>query len=134
MHDSNKEYLFKWHWITFFIAYLVTIQKTLISNTIIRFQVYDYDGNLTVRIDESSIGKYICRASVKGFREISASAEVLMKGNSFFYIMDRPPVYLHLIFEISSVTRFFFNFKLEKKNRFRNSIFCRVRTWFLLPV
>ena len=53
------------------------------SNKIIRFQVYDYDGNLTVRIDESSIGKYICRASVKGFREISASAEVLMKGNSF---------------------------------------------------
>ena len=46
--------------------------------------MYDYDGNLTVRIDESSIGKYICRASVKGFREISASAEVLMKGNSFF--------------------------------------------------
>ena len=44
------------------------------------FQVYDYDGNLTVRIDETSIGKYICRASVKGFREISASAEVFMKG------------------------------------------------------
>ena len=43
-------------------------------------QVYDYDGNLTVRIDETSVGKYICRASVKGFREISASAQVLMKG------------------------------------------------------
>ena len=27
-----------------------------------------------------------------------------------------PPVYLHLIFEISSVTRFFFNFKLDKKS------------------
>ena len=37
---------------------------------------------------------------------------------------DRPPVYLHLIFEISSLTRFFFNFKLEKKNEFEtNSIF-----------
>ena len=35
---------------------------------------------MTVRIDETSIGKYICRASVKGFREISASAEVFMKG------------------------------------------------------
>ena len=44
------------------------------------FQVYDYDGNLTVRIDETSIGKYICRASVKGFREISASAKVFMRG------------------------------------------------------
>ena len=33
-----------------------------------------------------------------------------------------PPVYLHFIFEISSVTRFFFNFKLEKKNRFRNKL------------
>ena len=42
--------------------------------------VYDYDGNLTVRIDETSIGKYICRASVKGFREISASAKVFMRG------------------------------------------------------
>ena len=44
-------------------------------------------------------------------------------------------VYLHLIFEISSVTWFFFNFKLEKKiDSETNSIFCRVRTWFLLPV
>lgn len=44
------------------------------------FQVYDYDGNLTLKIDENSIGKYICRASVKGFREISATAEVFMRG------------------------------------------------------
>ena len=63
------------------LTYLITTVSAH-SNKIIRFQVYDYDGNLTVRIDESSIGKYICRASVKGFREISASAEVLMKGNS----------------------------------------------------
>ena len=27
--------------------------------------------------------------------------------------VDYPPVYLHLIFEISSVTRFFFNFKIS---------------------
>ena len=66
------------------LTYLFTTVMFAHSNKIIRFQVYDYDGNLTVRIDESSIGKYICRASVKGFREISASAEVLMKGNSFF--------------------------------------------------
>ena len=28
-------------------------------------------------------------------------------------ILDYPPVYLHLIFEISSVTRFFFNFEVS---------------------
>lgn len=33
-----------------------------------------------MRIDESAVGKYVCRASVKGYREISASAEVFMKG------------------------------------------------------
>ena len=43
-------------------------------------QVYDYDGNLTLRIDSTSIGKYICRASVKGYLEISATAQVFMKG------------------------------------------------------
>jgi hypothetical protein len=35
---------------------------------------------MTVRIDDFTVGKYICRASVKGFREISATAEILMKG------------------------------------------------------
>ena len=39
-----------------------------------------YDANYTVRIDEDSIGRYICRASVKGFPEISATAELFMKG------------------------------------------------------
>ena len=54
---------------------------------------------------------------------------------SYFGTYKLPPVYLHLIFEISSVTWFFFNLKLEKKIDFEtNSIFCRVPTWFLLPV
>ena len=43
-------------------------------------QVIGYDANYTVRIDEDSIGRYICRASVKGFPEISATAELFMKG------------------------------------------------------
>ena len=30
-----------------------------------------------------------------------------------FYRTAMPPVYLHLIFEISSVTRFFFNFEIS---------------------
>ena len=39
-----------------------------------------------------------------------------------------PPVYLHLIFEISSVTRFFFNFEISSlKNQFDFQIdFCRL--------
>ena len=36
---------------------------------------------------------------------------------------DRPPVYLHLIFEISSVTWFFFNFKLKKKSILKQTRF-----------
>ena len=44
------------------------------------------------------------------------------------YVRDLPPVYLHLIFEISSVTRFFFNFKIsslkiKKINLISKSIF-----------
>ena len=34
-----------------------------------------------------------------------------------------PPVYLHLILEISSVTWFFFNFKLEKKSSLKQTRF-----------
>ena len=39
------------------------------------FQVIGYDANLTVRIDRTTIGRYICRASVKGYREIDSEAE-----------------------------------------------------------
>ena len=39
------------------------------------------------------------------------------------YVKDFPPVYLHLIFEISSVTRFFFNFEISSlKNQKINLI------------
>ena len=50
------------------------------SNSLFPSQVRGYESNLTVTITESSIGKYICRASVKGFTEITAAAEVMMKG------------------------------------------------------
>lgn len=40
-------------------------------------QVRGYEGNLTVRISEQTVGKYICRASVTGFTEITAAASVL---------------------------------------------------------
>ncbi len=33
-----------------------------------QFQVYGYESNLTVKIDELNVGKYICRASVEGYR------------------------------------------------------------------
>ena len=42
---------------------------------------------------------------------------------------DYPPVYLHLIFEISSVTRFFFQFRNIKFKKFKKSIW--FRNWFL---
>ncbi|TRY63192.1 hypothetical protein TCAL_02084 [Tigriopus californicus] len=42
--------------------------------------VRGYTSKLTVKISEATIGKYICRASVKDFQEISASAEIMMKG------------------------------------------------------
>ena len=35
---------------------------------------------MTLKISEATVGKYICRASVRGFPEITSSAEVLMKG------------------------------------------------------
>ena len=37
-------------------------------------------------------------------------------------IPNIPPVYLHLIFEISSVTRFFFSISNSKKNQFWNKL------------
>ena len=45
-----------------------------------RLQVRGYDDTLSVRISESTVGLYLCRASVKGFKEVSASASVLMRG------------------------------------------------------
>ena len=33
-----------------------------------------------MRIDSTTIGRYICRASVKGYREIDSEAELFMKG------------------------------------------------------
>ena len=44
------------------------------------FQVHSYDSNLVVEISEATVGTYICRASVRGFKEISSSAEILMRG------------------------------------------------------
>ena len=42
---------------------------------------------------------------------------------AWYRISNRPPVYLHLIFEISSVIPFFFNFKLKKKIDFETNLF-----------
>ncbi|XP_040583429.1 irregular chiasm C-roughest protein [Lepeophtheirus salmonis] len=42
--------------------------------------VIGYDRNLSLIISPSTIGKYICRASVQGFSEIMESADVMMKG------------------------------------------------------
>ena len=43
-------------------------------------QVHSYESNLTVSINEATVGTYICRASVRGFTEISSKAEILMRG------------------------------------------------------
>ena len=42
--------------------------------------MHSYESELKVAIGASTVGKYICRASVKGFREVTASAEIFMKG------------------------------------------------------
>jgi hypothetical protein len=42
--------------------------------------VHSYESELKVVIGSSTVGKYICRASVKGFREVTAAAEIFMKG------------------------------------------------------
>lgn len=39
-----------------------------------------YSSNLTVFISESTIGKYTCHVSVKGYQEIEESAQVYQKG------------------------------------------------------
>ena len=39
-----------------------------------------YDSTLSVRISESTVGLYLCRATVKDFKDVSASASVLMRG------------------------------------------------------
>ena len=44
------------------------------------FQVRGYDNTLSVRISESTVGLYLCRATVKDFKDVSASASVLMRG------------------------------------------------------
>lgn len=49
-----------------------------------------YASELTIKISEATIGKYICRASVKDFQEISASAEIMMKGPP--HIIRRNPI------------------------------------------
>ena len=57
-----------------------------------------------------------------------ADAKAALRSRPFiFFLSDRrtnknnkPPVYLHLIFETSSVTRFFFNFEIPSlKNQHR---------------
>ena len=45
----------------------------------------DSNSELSFKISEDTIGKYICRALVEGFPEVEASAEVLMKGAPHFY-------------------------------------------------
>ena len=50
--------------------------------------VHSYDDSnseLTIKISEDTVGKYICRALVEGFPEVEGSAEVLMKGAPRFY-------------------------------------------------
>jgi len=42
--------------------------------------VHSYESDLTVTISEVSVGKYICRASVRGFPEVTSFAEILMRG------------------------------------------------------
>lgn len=43
-------------------------------------KVIEFGSNLRIQISSETIGKYICLASVKGFSEVSASAQVLMRG------------------------------------------------------
>ena len=50
------------------------------KNFFVFLQVHSYESELKVSISASAVGKYICRASVKGFREVTSSAEIFMKG------------------------------------------------------
>ena len=50
--------------------------------------VHSNDGSkseLSLKISEETVGKYICRALVEGFPGVEGSAEVLMKGAPHFY-------------------------------------------------
>src|SRR5262245_19818323 len=47
---------------------------------LLSLQVRSYDSNMTISITTENVGNYICRASVRGFTEITASASILMKG------------------------------------------------------
>ncbi len=70
--------------ITFFVAYLAVFKDEIAENLDffmdLFIQVHSYDSELKIKISESTVGKYICRASVQGFREVTASAEVFMHG------------------------------------------------------
>jgi hypothetical protein len=64
------------------MVFLIKISFPIFFNWLflIPAQVHSYESELKVAISGSTVGKYICRASVKGFREVTASAEIFMKG------------------------------------------------------
>ena len=55
----------------------------LITNhlvTLQTFQVIGYSSNLTIFISPSTVGKYTCHVSVRGYRDVSASSHVYARG------------------------------------------------------
>lgn len=49
-------------------------------HSIVCLQVVGASPNLTIAVSSETAGKYICKASVVGFHEISATASVYLKG------------------------------------------------------
>lgn len=54
--------------------------KCVFSNIFLHRQVVGTSPNLTITVSTETAGKYICKASVVGFPEISAMASVYLKG------------------------------------------------------
>ena len=55
----------------------------LITNhlvTLHSFQVIGYSSNLTIFISPSTVGKYTCHVSVRGYSDVSASSHVYARG------------------------------------------------------
>ena len=44
------------------------------------FQVIGYSSNLTIFISPSTVGKYTCHVSVRGYKDVSASTHVYARG------------------------------------------------------
>ena len=62
---------------------LVLYPLFLITNhlvTLHSFQVIGYSSNLTIFISPSTVGKYTCHVSVRGYRDVSASSHVYARG------------------------------------------------------